>query len=134
MLGFNKKVPWPVHFTSVVSDFKNIRIADGGSYLGYSPNNYIQALNGIEVGKGSIVGPGVSMISANHSKEDLLKHEPADPIVIEDDVWIGANVVLLPGVRIGKNSIVGAGAVVTKSFPKVNCVIAGNPAKVIKEI
>lgn len=53
------------------------------------------------------------------------------PIVIEDDVWIGAHSIILKGVTIGAGSIIGAGSVVTKSIPAV-CVAAGNPCRVIK--
>jgi maltose O-acetyltransferase len=55
------------------------------------------------------------------------------PIKVEDNVWIGANATILPGVTIGKNSIVGAGAVVTKDVPE-NTIVGGNPAKVIRNI
>jgi maltose O-acetyltransferase len=57
----------------------------------------------------------------------------ARPIVIEDKVWIGGGAILLPGVRIGRNAVVGAGAVVTRSVA-ANVVVAGNPARVIREI
>lgn len=53
------------------------------------------------------------------------------PVVIEDDVWIGANTIVLPGVRIGKGSVIGAGSVVTSDIPAM-VVAAGNPAKVVK--
>jgi acetyltransferase-like isoleucine patch superfamily enzyme len=53
--------------------------------------------------------------------------------VIEDNVWIGESVVILPGVTIGKNSIIGANAVVTKSIPE-NSIAGGNPARIIKKI
>lgn len=55
------------------------------------------------------------------------------PIVIEDDVWVGAHSIILKGVTIGARSIIGAGSVVTKSIP-ADCVAAGNPCKVIKSI
>ena len=55
------------------------------------------------------------------------------PVIIEDNVWIGEGVAILPNVTIGRNSIIGANAVVTKDVP-ANCVVAGNPAKVIKKI
>ena len=53
------------------------------------------------------------------------------PIVIEDDVWIGANSIILPGVRVGRGSIIGAGSVVTKEIPSM-VHAAGNPARVIR--
>ena len=55
------------------------------------------------------------------------------PVRIEDGVWIGGGTILLPGVTIGKNSVIGAGSVVTRSIP-ANCVAVGNPCRVIKQI
>ncbi len=55
------------------------------------------------------------------------------PIIIEDDVWIGANTIILKGVTIGARSVIGAGSVVTKNIPS-DCIAAGNPCKVIKDI
>ena len=55
------------------------------------------------------------------------------PIVIEDNVWIGGQVVVNPGVRIGKNSVIGSGSVVTKDIP-ADVVAAGNPCRVIRNI
>ena len=59
--------------------------------------------------------------------------EVVKPIVIEDDVWIGCRAIALPGVIIGKNSVVAAGSVVTKNVPP-NTMVGGNPAKLIKNI
>ncbi len=53
------------------------------------------------------------------------------PVVIKDDVWVGANCIILPGVTIGSHSVVGAGAVVTKDIPSY-CLVAGNPARILK--
>lgn len=55
------------------------------------------------------------------------------PVVIEDDVWVGAHCIILKGVTIGARSIIGAGSVVTKNIP-ADCVAAGNPCKVIKSL
>ena len=54
------------------------------------------------------------------------------PVKICENVWIGENAIILPGIEIGKNSIIGAGSVVTKNVPE-NCIVAGNPAKIIKK-
>ena len=62
-----------------------------------------------------------------------MKHETKE-VCIDDYCWIGMNVVILPGVHLGPRTIVGAGSVVTKSFPNGYCVIGGNPAKLIKEL
>jgi maltose O-acetyltransferase len=55
----------------------------------------------------------------------------AQPVSIEDDVWIGARVIILPGVRIGQGSIIGAGAVVAKNIPSYS-ICVGNPARIIR--
>lgn len=72
--------------------------------------------------------------AVEHFSRDVLhKAVQSEPIIIEDDVWIGAGAMVLKGVTIGARSIIGAGSVVTKSIP-VDCVAAGNPAKVIKHL
>ena len=65
------------------------------------------------------------------SKEDI-KHRKSSPVVIEDNAFIGARCIILKGVTIGKNAIVGAGSVVTKSIP-ANEIWAGNPARPIRK-
>jgi acetyltransferase-like isoleucine patch superfamily enzyme len=94
---------------------------------------YIQGENGIIFGKNVWVGPGVGIISANHSVDDFERHRKEKPIRIGDNCWIGMNAVILPGVELGEHVIVGAGSIVTRSFGP-NCMIVGNPARVIKEI
>lgn len=128
-----RKVTWPVHFTSTITgDVKNIEIG----YLtapGMMPGIYINALNGIKFGNNVYIGAGVKIISANHDKYDYTKHIVTSSIEIGDAVWIGANVTILPAVKIAKGCIIGAGAVVTKSFLEENSIIAGNPAKIINK-
>lgn len=125
-----------MHFTSRVNFSDRIVIGASteniGSYisLNISTGCYYQAYNGINIGVGTIWAPGCHFISANHSFLDLKKSEPASPINIGVNVWIGANCVILPSVELGNNCIVGAGSVVTKSFPPY-CIIAGSPAKII---
>ncbi len=81
--------------------------------------------------------PDVVMIGENHqsAKRDvpmrLQGYKKFPPIRIEDDVWIGARVIVLPGVSIGKGAIIGAGAVVTKDVPAY-AICVGNPARVIR--
>ncbi|NCP91159.1 MAG: maltose acetyltransferase, partial [Flavobacteriales bacterium] len=80
--------------------------------------------------------PNVKIYTATHPLEHTLRNsgkEFSKPITIENNVWIGGNAVICPGVTIGDNVVIGAGSVVTKSFPN-NVFIAGNPAKVIKTI
>lgn len=90
----------------------------------------------IIIGNDVQIAQFVSIIGANHRYEDRnLKISPdnlvSEKIVIEDNVWIGANAVITPGVRIGKGAVVGAGAVVTKDVPAF-AVVGGVPATVIK--
>jgi len=83
-----------------------------------------------------MIGPNVIIYTATHPLEHTLRNsgkEFSKPITIENNVWIGGNAVICPGVTIGDNVVIGAGSVVTKSFPN-NVFIAGNPAKVIKTI
>lgn len=65
--------------------------------------------------------------------QELLSHASADPVIIEDDVVVGANAVVLEGVRIGKGSVVAAGAIVTENVPE-GVVVAGTPARIIKGV
>lgn len=129
ILGINKKVPWMVHFTSTVTSPYNIKIGKGvKKSFAVSGNCYIQGGNGIIIGAGTIFAPGCKVISANHDQMDLDKHLKDEPIVIGEYCWIGTNAVLLPGVTLGNNCVVGAGAVVTKSFPE-RSVLVGVPAR-----
>lgn len=88
---------------------------------------------GIQIGEDVLIGPHVTIVAANHAYLDPIipiKHQGdvARRIVIEDGVWIGASAVVLPGVRLGRGAIVGAGAVVTKSFP-AGAILMGVPAR-----
>ena len=92
--------------------------------------------NEVRIGHHVMIGPGVQIYTAAHMLQAEARNqgwEEAKPIVIEDNVWLGGSAILLPGVRIGRNAVVGAGAVVTRSVP-ANTVVAGNPARVIREI
>lgn len=92
--------------------------------------------NEVHIGHHVMVGPSVQIYTAAHdlrAQARIQGWEVARPIVIEDNVWIGGGAILLPGVRIGRNAVVGAGAVVTRSVP-ANTVVVGNPARVLREI
>ncbi len=95
----------------------------------------------IKIGNRVAISPGVIIISAsapnksnlsnnNYVKENLIKTQD---IIIEDDVWIGAGAIILPGIKIGKESVIGAGSVVTENVPE-RSIVAGVPAKVIRRI
>lgn len=86
-----------------------------------------------------LIGSGVHFYTNNHRFDQIdiplidQGHYPSEKITLKKGCWIGANVILLPGVTIGYNSVIGAGSIVTKSVPDF-VVAAGNPAKVIKKI
>jgi len=94
---------------------------------------------GITIEDDVLVGSGVHFYVGNHAFTDAnipiidQGHFPSKPILLKKGCWIGANAIILPGVTIGNNSVIGAGSVVTKSIPD-RVVAAGNPAKVLKNI
>lgn len=90
----------------------------------------------IVIGNDVLIAPYVSIIGTNHTISDpdkliRLQGMTSAQITIQDDVWIGTKAIILPGVTIGKGSVVGAGAVVTKDVPPY-AVVGGVPARVIK--
>ncbi|QDH78469.1 sugar O-acetyltransferase [Echinicola soli] len=103
--------------------------------------------NLIKIGKNGLIAPGVQIYTANHplkaserikSPPDRKEGEPiyrtcSKPVTIGDNVWIGGNVCIMPGVNIGDNVTIGAGSVVTKDIPS-NVLAFGNPCKVVKDI
>lgn len=127
-----------VHFTSRVNRPDNIIIKNKDSnarvYVSFATSGgcYYQAINGIEIGEGTLWSYNCCFVSANHSKDDYGQHEKCSPIRIGNNVWIGANCTILPGVEIGDNTVIGAGSVVTKSIPS-HSIAVGNPCKVIKK-
>ena len=130
--GYNRNVSWPVHSTSQVKSPNKIQ--RGTKYPGYAKGCYIDGRNGIIFEENVITGPHVSIISQNHDSTNFNKYISAKPIVIRKNSWLSAGCIILPEVELGEHTIVAAGAVVTKSFPKGNQIIGGNPAKVIKII
>jgi serine acetyltransferase len=88
----------------------------------------------IVIGARCKIGHYVFVMDNNqHDTADRTRTPPSSPVTIEDNVWIGAHAIILPGVRIGRNSVVGAGSVVTRDVPP-DCIVAGNPAKVVRTI
>jgi acetyltransferase-like isoleucine patch superfamily enzyme len=129
ILRVNGRTPWMVHFTSRVTGHVQ---AGRGVWVSFALSGgcYVQAVNGVIVGDDTVFGPGVKIISANHDQQDLTKWVKCEPIRIGNRCWIGANAVILPGVSLGDGAVVGAGAVVTRSFPAY-VTIAGVPARLL---
>lgn len=106
-----------------------------GDYSGIG--NSCRLPNDVKIGSHVMMAPGVVIISTNHNcdRTDIPMcfqgEAEKKPVTIDDDVWIGTNAIILPGVSIARGTIVGAGSVVTKSFDEYS-VIAGNPARIIR--
>ena len=117
----NKKPFFKLGENSTIGELNNIRVSGGN----------------ITIGKNCLISQYVSLIASNHSiKKDLLINiQPWDKnkqgIIIDDDVWIGANSVILPGVKINTGAVITAGSVVTKDVEEYS-VVGGVPAKIIK--
>jgi acetyltransferase-like isoleucine patch superfamily enzyme len=114
---------------------------EGGIAIGahgyVGPNSVLFGAGGIEVGESVLISPGVVITSHQHTFERAdadIREQPTEfaRVVIERDVWIGANAAILPGVTLGRGCVVGAGAVVTRDVPP-GSVVAGVPARSIGE-
>ncbi|MDF2437469.1 MAG: acetyltransferase [Bacteroidota bacterium] len=117
--------PFYTNFAQFISIGKNVFINHACSFLD---------MGGITIEDNVLLGPKVNLVTENHPTD------PADrkalvckPIVIKQNAWIGAAATILPGVTIGENAIVAAGAVVSKDVP-ANTIVGGIPAKIIKHI
>lgn len=128
----DKRCYWPTYKDAELTHPENMFIGIN-SRVGLRPGNYIQGNGGLIIGKYVGVTGNVGIISGNHDVLDHSKHINKE-IRIGDYCWIGMNSMILPGVVLGPRTIVGAGSVVTKSFPDGYCVIAGNPARLIHEL
>lgn len=90
----------------------------------------------VKIGDNVLIGPNVGIYTAGHPLHYEIRnqeYEYAFPVIIGDNVWIGGNVVINPGVSIGENSVIGSGSVVTKDIPN-NVIAIGNPCKVLRVI
>ncbi|MDF1616953.1 acyltransferase [Petrocella sp. FN5] len=133
--GENRNIPWPVHPRTIISNPNNIEFHIDNINIFQTPGCYWQNHDAkIVIGRGCQVAPNVGIITTNHDLYDISKHVAGEDVVLGDYCWVGMNSVVLPGVELGAHTIVAAGAVVTKSFLDGYCVIAGVPAKKIKEI
>ena len=125
---------------SVIESFACINNAVGdvmiGDHTRIGLHNTI--IGPVKIGSHVNLAQGITVTALNHNFNDAEKRideqgVSTNPVTIEDDVWVGANAVILPGVTIGNHCVVAAGAVVTKDVPP-HSLVAGVPAKVIKNI
>ena len=115
--------------------FLNIEQIDIGNHVSIHQMCYFECIGGLKIGSHVSISHGVSVITHEHDylqSKVPIREAPIllRPVVIEDDVWVGAGAKILGGVTLGKGTVVGAGAVVTRSVP-ANTIVAGVPAKII---
>lgn len=116
-----------------ITDAQNISV---GHHVYIGPGASFHGRGGISIADGAIFGPRVTIHSSNHNYESATS-VPYDggvcvrPVVVEEAVWVGDNVMICPGVRVGRGAVIGMGSVVTKDVPAFS-VVGGNPARVIK--
>ncbi len=125
---------------SVVESFSCINNAVGDVVIGDHTRIGLHntVIGPVTIGSHVNLAQGITITALNHNFEDKSQRiddqgVSTDPVIVGDDIWIGANAVILPGVNIGHHSVVAAGAVVTKDVPP-HSLVAGVPAKIIKEI
>ncbi len=110
-----------VHFGNRIYANSNLTIVDDGH---------------VYVGDNVMFGPNVTIATASHPIDPTLRIKGLQfnkDVYIDENVWIGAGVIILPGVHIGKNTIIGGGSIVTKDIPD-NVIAVGNPCRILREI
>lgn len=128
LIGVNRRCIISTHDPKAV-----ITIGDSCGFSGAT----IGCLQAIHIGNQVLVGANAIITDFDWHNIDPLKRrdrcEHSKPVIIEDNVFIGVNAIVLKGVSIGRNSVIGANSVVTSNIP-ANCIAAGNPAKIVKKL
>lgn len=131
--GYHASIYAPSRLMTDTKKDALIDIGDGTRINGAS----IHATERVTIGRRCLIAANVTIIDSDghgvDPDERALSNPVSRPVTIEDNVWIGMNALILKGVTIGKNSVVGAGSVVTRSIPP-DSVAAGNPARVVKTL
>lgn len=132
-MNFVEQGPGGVVITSVNGDLSKFSI-EQTSHL--KSNTFIDCTGGVYIGKYVHPGRGLTIFSSNHNynSDKFIPYDEKDifkPVYINDFVWIGSNVTIIPGVTIGEGVVIGAGTVVTKDVPDC-AIIGGNPHKILK--
>ena len=107
-----------------------------GDHVKINAGGYFSGEGGLEIGDYVLIGPNVCILSAGHEYADTGRYIMEQPLTygriqIEDDVWIGASSVILPGVKIKQGAVIGAGSVICKDVPAY-AVVVGNPGRIIR--
>ena len=140
----SKKIRYFLGSRMIMKSGKNVNFEKGSTFgydLEIGDNSGVginaQLSLGVKIGNNVMMAPEVVILTSNHAhdKTDIPMmfqgSEGFKKVIIEDDVWIGQRAIILPGVTLQKGTIVGAGAVVTKTYPPYS-IIGGNPARLIK--
>lgn len=127
-------IRWPVGKSCRIPSGRNMDVSPNSLIIFQQPGCYFQNYHAkIVIGSDVWIAQNVGLITENHNPLNPEEHLPAKEIVIGDGCWIGMNAVILPGVVLGPHTVVGAGSIVTHSFPEGYCIIVGNPAKLLKK-
>lgn len=126
--------PWiqsPIH----IDYGTNVKV-DSGVFINFNCTILDTCL--VTIGARTLIGPNVSLYSGTHPEDPILRNgtngpELGRPIIIGEDVWIGGNAIILPGVNIGRGAVIGAGSVVTKDVPDF-WIAGGNPARLFRKV
>ncbi len=120
------------------SIFNDHRLIEIGNDVFFGERTIINTEVLVKIGNGVMFGPDVMIMGGDHNLSEIgvqMRYVKTGgvniPVILEDDVWVGARVLILKGVKIGEGSIVGAGSVVTKEIPPY-CIAIGSPCKIIK--
>jgi acetyltransferase-like isoleucine patch superfamily enzyme len=119
-----------IYMPVCISGAGNVEV---GSNVGISPFVHIWGAGGVKIGNGVMIGSHTAITSLTHmhNVEQMNGTLVQKPVVIEDNVWIGAHSVILPGVTIRTGAVVGAGSVVTRDV-EPNAIVIGSPARLLK--
>lgn len=140
--GFQFGINFSIREYSIIDSFGSIKKESGnliiGNNVGISEFCYFAVRGNIFIGNNVIIGPGVKIFTENHSFDDTtqffrLQNEIRKDVIIGNNVWIGSNAIILPGVIIEDNVVIAAGSVVNINVP-TGTIYGGVPAKYLKTI
>lgn len=154
---------WKLHFNSTMVKFCKGKFRHFDDTAEFRPGAYAVACSRISIGKNVVIRPGCNLSTESRDEAEIIIEDdvmlgpgvhiytnnhkfdnpsipviqqgdsPSKKVVLKKGCWIGANAILLPGVTIGENSVIGAGAIVTKTIPP-RVLAAGNPATILRHI
>ena len=129
-----KSVGVNINIRPKIKFVKGINISIGNN-SNIGEKSFLQDIGNITIGNNVLMGPECMIFTSNHGIEKgeliIKQKNTIEDVIIEDDVWIGARSIILPGVKLKKGSVIAAGSIVTKSVDSY-AIVGGNPAKIIK--